>query len=150
MAAGASCEASFIMSAAEQLLARLDGLQGHGGRWRARCPAHDSQGRSLSVADREGTLLINCFGGCDVGSVLAAVGLEFRDLYDKPLDQERKSTRKEWHLRQAIAAIAHEAKVVVIAARDVAAGLRLSDVDVSRLAVAAGRIAAAHRRLYGA
>lgn len=137
------------MSAAEKLLARLDGVQGHDGRWRARCPAHGSQGRSLSVADREGTLLINCFGGCDAGSVLAAVGLQFRDLYDRPLDHERKPTRQEWHLREAIAAIAHEARVLVIAATDIAAGLRLSDADVSRVSVAAGRIAAAHRRLYG-
>jgi hypothetical protein len=105
---------------------------------------------TLAVADRNGSLLIHCFSGCDVGSVLAAVGLGLRDLYDAPLDQDRKPTRQDWHLRDAIAAIAHEARVVVIAAGDVAAGLRLSDVDVSRLAVAAGRIAAAHRRLYGA
>lgn len=137
------------MSAAEKLLARLGGVQGGSGKWRARCPAHGSRGLSLSVADREGALLINCFGGCDVGSVLAAVGLEFRDLYDRPLDQKRKPTREEWHLREAIAAIAHEARVVVIAATDIAAGLRLSDADVARLAVAAGRISAAYRRLYG-
>ena len=137
------------MSAAEKLLARLDGVQGHDGRWRARCPAHGSQGRSLSVADREGTLLINCFGGCDAGAVLGAVGLGLKDLYDAPLGHHYRPTRQEWHLREAIAAIAHEARVVVIAAGDVAAGLRLSDVDVSRLSVAAGRIAAAHRRLYG-
>lgn len=137
------------MSAAEKLLARLDGVQGRDGRWRARCPAHGSQGRSLSVADREGTLLINCFGGCDAGAVLGAVGLGLKDLYDAPLGHHYRPTRQEWHLREAIAAIAHEARVVVIAAGDVAAGLRLSDVDVSRLSVAAGRIAAAHRRLYG-
>jgi hypothetical protein len=81
--------------------------------------------------------------------VLAAVGLQLRDLYDQPLDHERKPTRQEWHLREAIAAIAHEARVLVIAATDIAAGLRLSDADVSRLSVAAGRIAAAYRRLYG-
>lgn len=137
------------MSAAEKLLARLDGVQGRDGRWRARCPAHGSQGRSLSVADREGTLLINCFGGCDAGAVLGAVGLGLKDLYDAPLGHHYRPTRQEWHLREAIAAIAHEARVLVIAATDIAAGLRLSDADVSRLSVAAGRIAAAHRRLYG-
>jgi len=137
------------VSAAEKLLARLDGVQGRDGRWRARCPAHGSQGRSLSVADREGTLLINCFGGCDAGAVLGAVGLGLKDLYDAPLGHHYRPTRQEWHLREAIAAIAHEARVLVIAATDIAAGLRLSDADVSRLSVAAGRIAAAHRRLYG-
>jgi len=137
------------MSAAEYLLSRLNGVQGRDGRWRARCPAHGSQGLSLSVADRAGSVLIHCFAGCDAGSVLAAVGLGFRDLYDEPLDSDRKPTRAEWHLHDALSAIAFEARVILIAANDLATGVILSLEDVRRVAQAAGRIAAAHRRLYG-
>ena len=137
------------MRAAEKLLARLDGVQGGSGKWRARCPAHGSRGLSLVVADRDGSTLVHCHGGCDIGSVLAAVGLGLRDLYDAPLDQDRKSTRQDWHLRDAIAALAYEARVVLIAANDLATGVILSLEDVRRVAQAAGRIAAAHRRLYG-
>lgn len=137
------------MRPAEKLLSRLKGVRGYQGRWRAQCPAHQSRGLTLAVADRNGSLLLHCFGGCDVGSVLAAVGLGLRDLYDAPLDQDRKPTRQDWHLRDAIAALAHEARVVLIAANDLAAGVILSLEDVRRVAQAAGRIAAAHRRLYG-
>jgi len=137
------------VSAAEKLLARLDGVQGHDGRWRARCPSHGSTGLSLSVADRDGRVLVHCFGGCDVGAVLGAVGLGLKDLYDAPLGHNYRPTRAEWTLRDAIAATAHESRVILIASSDLAAGLQLSNADVSRLSVAAGRIAAAHRRLYG-
>ena len=138
------------MRPAEKLLSRLKGVRGHQGRWRAQCPAHQSRGLTLAVADRNGSLLLHCFGGCDVGSVLAAVGLGLRDLYDAPLDQDRKPTRQDWHLRDAIAALAHEVRVVLIAANDLATGVILCQEDVRRVAQAAGRIAAAHRRLYGA
>ena len=137
------------MSAAEKLLARLDGVQGGSGKWRARCPAHKSRGLSLAVADRDGSTLLHCHAGCDVGSVLAAVGLGFRDLYDAPLDSDRKPTRAEWHLQDALSAIAFEARVILIAANDLATGVALCQEDVRRVAQAAGRIAAAHRRLYG-
>lgn len=136
------------MSAAEQLLSRLDGVLGASGRWRARCPAHRSQGRTLAVAEREGCVVIHCFGGCEAGAVLTAVGLSFRDLYDQPLHQSVKPTRQEWHIRDAIAAVVHEARIVLIAASDLALGRVLSAQDVDRLARAAGRIESAYRRLY--
>jgi hypothetical protein len=137
------------VTAAEKLLSLLDGVQGRDGHYRARCPAHKSRNLSLSVTDRNGAVLIHCFAGCGNDAVTTALGLTLSDLYDEPLDHERKPTRQEWHVRNAVAALAHESRILVIASSDLADGRRLSDVDVSRLALAAGRISAAYERLYG-
>lgn len=45
-----------------------------GGRWSgtsgtARCPAHDDKSPSLSIAERDGKLLVHCHAGCDQGAV---------------------------------------------------------------------------------
>ncbi len=47
------------------------------GRWlgshgMARCPAHDDKNPSLSITERNGKLLTNCFGGCDPVAVWGA------------------------------------------------------------------------------
>ena len=48
----------------------------------ARCPAHDDTDPSLSV--REGVdrrALVHCFAGCATRAVLAALGLDWRDVF---------------------------------------------------------------------
>ena len=64
------------------LLARLDGVQGGNGAWKARCPAHDDRTPSLSVtAGRDGRVVLHCHAGCDTAAVVSATGLEWRDLF---------------------------------------------------------------------
>lgn len=139
------------MSAAENLLARLKGVRKtKPGNWKALCPAHPDKNPSLSITqENDGILLVNCLAQCDTQAVLNSVGLEFRDLYDKPLGHHFQPIRQDWHLRQALAALAFDAAIIVIGANDVAAGKRLSDTDVTQIARSAGRIDAAYRRLYG-
>ena len=54
-------------------------------KWTACCPSHDDSDPSLSigVGDR-GQVLLHCFAGCSAEAVLAALDLDFSDLY--PLD----------------------------------------------------------------
>jgi len=139
------------MSAAEKLLARLKGVRAiKAGNWKALCPAHPDKSPSLSIKEEnDGIILIHCHAQCDPHTVLHSVGLEFRDLFEKPLGRHFQPTRQDWHLRQALAALASEAATIVIGAHDVAAAERLSDKDVTQMAKAAGRIDAAYRRLYG-
>lgn len=55
----------------------------------ARCPAHEDRQASLSVrGGDDGRTVIKCHAGCDTAAVLAAVGLEVSDLFDKPLDRK--------------------------------------------------------------
>ena len=64
------------------LLARLQGVQGGNGAWKARCPAHDDHIPSLSVtAGRDGRVMLHCHAGCNTSAVVAATGIEWRDLF---------------------------------------------------------------------
>ncbi len=66
-----------------------DALRGHGSRrsgpsgWT--CPAHDDRQASLSVAaGTDGKVIINCHAECRPEAVLAALGLEWADLFPQP------------------------------------------------------------------
>lgn len=59
------------------------------------CPAHEDRSPSLAVTHIEdGRILIYCFAGCEVGDVLAAVGLNIRDLFPERLPGDRFPPRK--------------------------------------------------------
>lgn len=77
--------------------------------WSARCPAHDDQQNSLSLAvGHDGRYLLHCFAGCRPEAVVRAVGLELRDLFPRaggrrlaptiecsPLDEARRAVQAE-------------------------------------------------------
>ena len=51
-------------------------------RWISRCPAHEDQRPSLSVAEgRDGRVLIKCHAGCAPTAVVSALGLTMSDLF---------------------------------------------------------------------
>ena len=67
---------------ADELAARLEARQvGGGGRWLARCPAHEDRSPSLSMAGDEGRVLLRCHAGCDVAAIVGVLGLELADLF---------------------------------------------------------------------
>lgn len=83
----------------QTLLSRLEGVKRAGSNsigasWVARCPAHEDRDPSLTVTCKqvaEGEqVLIHCFAGCPPSDVLAAVGLEFKDLYPEKLGDHIK------------------------------------------------------------
>lgn len=66
-----------------ELLDRLEGVKTTRGGWVARCPAHDDRSPSLSVGEGlNGRALLHCHAGCSTESVLNAIGLTFKDLYE--------------------------------------------------------------------
>lgn len=125
------------------LLSRLDGVrQSKANNWMARCPAHNGDGRSLSVTyASDGRILIYCFAHeCDVSEVLGAVDMSVSDLFPDRLPEHRYAP-----MRHAVPAIdvlrvmRHELTTVAILMEDFEAGrLTLSALD--RGLVAAGRI----------
>ncbi|MCH2090302.1 MAG: hypothetical protein MK141_01815 [Pseudoxanthomonas sp.] len=124
------------------LLNRLDRVRKHGDGYRARCPAcggHSDRDK-LSMSERDGKVLLYCFGGCRGDAVLAAVGLRWADIMpprDRPLtprerDEIRRAARQAgWSI--ALDALAIEAKVVLVAARELQAGRALPTEDLARL-----------------
>ncbi len=127
------------MSAAEKLLARLDGVQGGSGKWRTRCPAHNSSGRTLAVAENEGRILLHCFSGCSPGAVLSSVGLSFTDLYDRPLS-EFAPQKSPFNARDVLDLVVREAMTVSIIASDFYRQRSISTLDAERLFSATSRL----------
>lgn len=77
---------------------RGDGLKKAGSGWSARCPAHEDRQASLSIGEGiDGRVLLKCHAGCDHKTILIALGLEERDLFNR--DESRpastpKATKK--------------------------------------------------------
>lgn len=130
---------------ADLLLNRLDGVRDRGhGRWLAKCPAHDDRSPSLSVREADdGVVLLKCFSGCCVADIVAAVGLELRDLFpesNRGDTHARKPSRNRVPPLERLEIIDHETAVVCVIAGDLASGEPLTDDLVERLHTAAARI----------
>lgn len=65
----------------DEFISRLDGVRENGDGHMALCPGHDDRNPSLSVASRDGKILIHCFAGCTVESVVHAMGLSMSALF---------------------------------------------------------------------
>ena len=81
----------------DALLARLERVKQTGpGQWRARCPAHESEGLTLSIGEADsGAVLMHCFAGCEINDIVREVQLQISDLFprDKYI-QHAKYARK--------------------------------------------------------
>ncbi|WP_336274159.1 hypothetical protein [Vreelandella indica] len=134
------------------MLARFDKVRENGpGRWLACCPAHQDRSPSLAIRETpDGTLLMKCFAECPTADVLAAVGLELKDLFpQRERDDYHASKRpgERWVPRDVLAAIAREALIVLLAAHSTHRGDCLSSADLDRLATAAGRLRSAAKEV---
>ena len=85
----------------DNLLSRLEKAKPQGRGYLARCPAHDDKSPSLSIDEKDdGSLLIHCFAGCPAADVLAAVGLELKDLFpasNLPFSKKKDYARAKKH-----------------------------------------------------
>ena len=67
----------------DDFLALLKGVQPAGeGSWVACCPAHGDAHPSMSVAARDGKILVHCHVGCSAADIVGALGLELKDLFE--------------------------------------------------------------------
>jgi len=128
---------------AEILLSKLDKVKRTGaGRWLACCPAHADKGPSLSIRETDdGRVLLHDFGaGCSAVDILAAVGLELRDLYPEPLAVHHKPERRPFPAVDVLRCIAFESLVVSAAAVALLAGEPFGPAERERLILATSRI----------
>jgi hypothetical protein len=90
------------MTSMARVLDRLDRVTGHGNSVKASCPVPThGQGRgdrnpSLSVTYTDGKVLLNCMNSCHPQDVLLALGLQWADLWDEPITNERGVKVAEW------------------------------------------------------
>ncbi len=58
-----------------RVLERVRDARAHNGYFKAHCPAHDDREPSLSISEGEdGRVLLNCFAGCDINTIVARMG----------------------------------------------------------------------------
>lgn len=71
------------MSKLDFVLSRLEGVRERPGKpYLALCPAHDDHAPSLSVRlGDDGGVCLRCFAGCEFVDILAALGLEPKDVF---------------------------------------------------------------------
>lgn len=133
----------------DRLLSRLNKVKRVGdGRWIACCPAHADHYPSLSIAEKEGgVVLIHDFGGCEVGGVLAAVGLQVADLFPTGYRKAGSGSLPSWRRDKLQAALDHELLVIELAHGDLSAGKELSAEDAARVQLASDRVGVLRRRL---
>lgn len=117
----------------EKVLGRLDKVKAAGsGRWKACCPAHDDREPSLSVREADdGKVLVHCWAGCTTREILAAIGLELRDLFpgDKLPRRGLSGAAKQL-----------EATIIKIALNTLRQGKELSASDRERFELAKKRL----------
>ncbi|WP_020561788.1 CHC2 zinc finger domain-containing protein [Methylosarcina fibrata] len=126
----------------EKLTTRLSGVKRTGqGRYIARCPAHADKSPSLTVTEKDGRVLFHCFAGCAPADVLAAVGLEFSDLYpEKPIYAKRSGMAAAFNPYDTMKCLSREAGIVALAARQISNQCPLTDDDIDRVELAAERL----------
>lgn len=65
----------------EEFLETLEAVRKQGSGFVARCPAHEDRTASLSIREGEdGKTVVHCHAGCTYKSIIAALGLDLKDL----------------------------------------------------------------------
>ena len=80
------------MKPVDLVLERFPHYERRNGHYMAQCPAHDDLKPSVSIKEGDdGRALVHCFAGCKITEIVAALGLEERDLFSdnaKPRERE--------------------------------------------------------------
>jgi len=118
--------------------------------WLACCPAHNDKSPSLTVRELDdGRVLVHCFAGCSVESILGAVGLTFDALFPDKLVENAKPLRRPFPAADVLEALAGEALIVAVASSNIRQGIALTDADHDRLWTAITNIEEARRMALG-
>lgn len=129
------------MSPVDKLLSRLQRVKRTGpGRWIASCPTRKDRHPSLAIRELDdGRVLLHDFGGDDVASILAAVGLDLCDLFPAKLSATQP-TRRPFNASDVLSLVAIESSVAVVVCADVLRSRTVSELDFGRLLKAAQRL----------
>ena len=136
---------------AEDFLARLKKVRKNGERsWMACCPAHEDRSPSLKVTDSDGTLMIRCFAGCDVGAIVQALGIELHELFPPRNPHEAAQYRRIRFVKGTLKDMEHELNIVLIVMGDLLSGKTISETDRARAHKARQSIIRIRRELWQA
>jgi hypothetical protein len=128
------------VSQLEAFLSRLDKVKGRNGNYVACCPAHEDRNPSMTIKEQDGKILVHCFAGCPVDSIVGAVGMDLTDLFPPTTPSYTPQPRVRFFASDLLKVIALEAQIVAVAAYDIAKGKTLPPADLARLQLASQRI----------
>jgi len=130
-----------------RVLERLEKVRGRNGTWTACCPAHVDSSPSLAIREvDDGRILMHCFAGCPVDSILSALDLNWTDLFSESERQKeypghfKPPVKPAFFASDLLRILALEALIITICASDMRAGKVLSDSSRDRLLIAQQRI----------
>jgi hypothetical protein len=110
-------------------------------KWLACCPAHDDKTPSLAIKLADDRILIHCFAGCDVSSIVSALGLELSDLMPESKRHSRPDNKRpKFNKSELFDRIVEESAILIVAIRQVFSGTPLNDGDMERVIKAEGII----------
>lgn len=97
------------------------------------CPAHDDRTASLSIKIAEdGRVLLHCFAGCDIQSILNSVGLTLDDIVPERIDL-LKPIGKAFNPYAILKTMKDEALFVYMCASHIEKGETLDQSDKDKL-----------------
>lgn len=133
------------MSKLDNFLSRLHKVRKNGKDYMAACPAHDDKSPSLTIAEKEdGRVLVHCFGGCETSDVLAAVGLEMKDIMPENVGfHRRKPDRRPFNAMDILSAVRLDLTQALIVCKDIQAGKVLTEDESLAMARIVGRVSMA-------
>ncbi len=82
------------MNALARILQRIPSARRVGVRWETPCPAHQGTGRNLRITQGQEAVLLKCWShNCTPKEIANAIGLEEKDLFDRPLEVQQRYQR---------------------------------------------------------
>lgn len=137
-----------MISPFEVVLQHLSGVVKAGKSFKAQCPAHADKTPSLSVAiGDDGRVLLHCFSGCSVASVLAAMGLAMTDLFPRGAAPRKVPGTSGVSSRALREATEFERQILFFVQADKLRGRAVSQQDSDRAKLAMQRVLLAKRVL---
>lgn len=130
----------------EAVLNRFDNVKKVGSeQYSCRCPSHNDKNNSLGIKQDGDKILFNCFAGCNVKSILDAVGLKWKDIMpnDNEMDMQIKKTFNPYAVLKMLR---DEVLLVGLCSTSIRKGKPLNDVDHNRLMLAVSNIRDAYEK----
>jgi len=128
----------------QEILNHFENVKESGnGQYSCRCPAHKDKSNSLGIKQDGDKILMNCFAGCDIKSILDASGLEWKDILPNNEDMN-KEIKKSFNPYAVLKMLRDEVLHVGLSSATIKKGNKLSDEDHERLLLAINNIRSAY------
>ena len=79
----------------QNLLSQTNARQESSGQFKGTCPAHDDHKASLSLKLEDNQILLNCFAGCDFNNVCEKLGVDPKELFADPYQDDPPPRKSE-------------------------------------------------------